>query len=61
MTSDFVNQLRAMGHGHAGVNDPIQLQIHGVTTAMIQRLQAADYKNFSTDQLVQLKIHGVVE
>lgn len=50
-----------MGHGHAGVNDPIQLQIHGVTTAMIQRLQAADYKNFSTDQLVQLKIHGVVE
>jgi len=28
---------------------------------MIQRLQAADYKNFSTDQLVQLKIHGVVE
>jgi len=43
------------------LEDLVQLRIHGVTAAMIQRVQAAGYKNLSTGQLVQLKIHGVVE
>jgi hypothetical protein len=43
------------------LEDLVQLRIHGVTASMIQKLQAAGYKNLSTDQLVQLRIHGVVE
>ncbi len=54
-----MKDLQALGYKNVPLDQLVQLQIHGVTTAMIRRLESAGYKNLSADQLVQLKIHGV--
>ncbi len=53
--------LQSLGYKNVPLDELVQMQIHGVTPAMIRKLEAAGYKNLSVDKLVQLKIHGVVD
>lgn len=47
--------------GSPSIDDLIDMKIHGVTTAYIAELEAADprFKNASYDQIVAFRIHGV--
>jgi hypothetical protein len=58
VTTDYVRETQRSGYRRLGVQDYIDMKIHGVEPAFLLDLKDAGYE-LSAQQVIELRIHGV--